>query len=98
MPLDDQGRWDIPAPWPTPAAAAPAQAPAPAQPTDQGGGTPMRDRIAAARQAGYTSAEIADHFMAAPSWQPKLQAAQKAGYTPAQVFAHLGVDVPPEDY
>ena len=51
----------------------------------------IADQIAAARNAGYSDAEIGSFLKKSSVWGPKLSAAAQAGYSDAEIYGHLGL-------
>jgi len=79
-----------PAPAPATAPATAAQAPQPA-PSGNAPSGAITDKIAAARNAGYADADIANYLKQSPTWGPKISAATKAGYSESDIFGHWGL-------
>jgi hypothetical protein len=53
----------------------------------------VQDKIAKAKAAGYSDADIASHLSASPEFADKIKAATSAGYKPEEIISHL-VDAP----
>jgi hypothetical protein len=51
--------------------------------------TPIQDKIAQAKAAGYSDAEIASHLASSPELGDKIKTAQAAGYKPEDIVSHL---------
>ena len=51
----------------------------------------IADQIAAARNAGYSDADIGSYLRQSPTWGPKFSAAAQAGYSDAEIYGHLGL-------
>jgi len=49
----------------------------------------IQDKIAAAKAAGYSDAEIAGHLASSPEYGDKVKAATAAGYKPEEIVSHL---------
>lgn len=49
----------------------------------------IQDKIAKAKAAGYSDAEIASHLADSPDYGSKVKAATAAGYKPAEIVSHL---------
>ncbi|MFC5550718.1 hypothetical protein [Massilia aerilata] len=49
----------------------------------------IQDKIAQAKAAGYSDAEIAGHLSASPEYADKIKAATTAGYKPEDIVGHL---------
>jgi hypothetical protein len=49
----------------------------------------IQDKIAQAKAAGYSDAEIASHLSASPEYADKIKAATTAGYKPEDIVGHL---------
>jgi hypothetical protein len=50
---------------------------------------PIQDKIAQAKAAGYSDAEIASHLASSPELGEKIKTAQAAGYKPEDIVSHL---------
>jgi hypothetical protein len=50
---------------------------------------PIQDKIAQAKAAGYSDAEIASHLATSPELGDKIKTAQAAGYKPEDIVSHL---------
>jgi uncharacterized protein YdbL (DUF1318 family) len=57
-------------------------------------GSDLSAKIKAARDAGYSDAEIAQHLGQSQDFSAKLQQAKSAGYSDADVYSHLGLQPP----
>jgi hypothetical protein len=51
--------------------------------------SPIQDKIAQAKAAGYTDAEIATHLATSPELGDKIKTAQAAGYKAEDIVSHL---------
>jgi hypothetical protein len=51
--------------------------------------SPIQDKIAQAKAAGYSDAQIASHLGSAPEYADKIKAATAAGYKPEDIVSHL---------
>lgn len=49
----------------------------------------VQEKIAQAKAAGYSDAEIASHLAATPEYGDKIKAASTAGYKPEEIVSHL---------
>lgn len=68
--------------------AAHAATPPMQQPTKMS----MADRIAAAREAGYSDEEIIQHLNSSKSFTERLAKAREAGYSDDEVYKHFGLN------
>lgn len=50
----------------------------------------VQEKIAQAKAAGYSDADIASHLAAMPEYGDKIKAATSAGYKPEEIVSHLG--------
>ncbi len=50
----------------------------------------VQEKIAQAKAAGYSDADIASHLAATPEYGEKIKAATSAGYKPEEIVSHLG--------
>ena len=50
----------------------------------------VQEKIAAAKAAGYSDTDIANHLAATPEYGEKIKAATGAGYKPEEIVSHLG--------
>lgn len=56
--------------------------------------SPFDSKIKAAREAGYSDAEIVQHLGQTKGFEDRLSKARAAGYTDAEIFQHLGLPIP----
>lgn len=56
----------------------------------------LQDKVAQAKQAGYSDHDIANYIGNNPAYIDRFANARQAGYSDEEIFGHLGLDVTPK--